>query len=249
MIKMEIEALNLINEYTGCNIKKLKETEDIFRNLFNKWVIEYKDTGNDEAVYEEDDFLWNALTCYVHHTKGYINEMHKLFIKLNYEPKIILDFGSGIGLSTLHLANKFPNAEIIYCNIGYAQKKIFIKLLRKYPHKNIKIIKDINNIVVDTICCFELFEHIKEPEQMLDVLLKLNPTYLIEASSFKCFDAPGHYDNYIYKGNIITNTEMKQKFSMLVKSKGFEKIWKIYKHKCWNDRPTAWVNSTSKKLF
>lgn len=76
----------------------------------------------------------------------------------------ILDLCSGMGLTTLMLAKRFPNACVYYNELNPASRTVFSELLSMSGLKNIVMLKaeEIEENV-DVICAFEAVEHIPHP--------------------------------------------------------------------------------------
>jgi len=189
----------------------------------------------DESLYQSDDYLFIALNCFVRYSKKFaLQTLNALSTeKLN----TVLDYGAGLGFTTKMLAEGFNNATIFCQNLKGSRQLAFCeKLLSGY--NNVKVVDEIDNLgVMDLICCWELFEHIKEPLLLLKQLLSHKPRYLSISNSFGA-KAYGHHSHYVVEGQDVSNSAMSRIFNAELRKSMYvvDERCKIF----WNRRPTIW---------
>ena len=89
---------------------------------------------------------------------------------INIQPKSILDFGCGVGLSLPYLLNNFPKANISATDISESSLSIVSNL---HPYVDIIPDQQLHNNLFDLILCSGVFHHIPVDER-LAVLRRLN---------------------------------------------------------------------------
>lgn len=72
----------------------------------------------------------------------------------------VLDIGPGIGLTTLMMAKRFPNATVYYAELNEASRTVFRELLAASKLQNVRFY---DGQQCDVTCFFEVVEHIPHP--------------------------------------------------------------------------------------
>jgi 2-polyprenyl-3-methyl-5-hydroxy-6-metoxy-1,4-benzoquinol methylase len=155
--------------------------------------------------------------------------------------KTILDFGAGLGLTTILLALNNPDKKIYYYDVP-EQTKFFKYLLeqRKDKIKNMYMIENIEELKkykFDIVISLENLEHFDKPyEHYKNIIKKITKKYFMYTASFS-IDAPGHYKEYkipsLKSGVeiVCTQKQVNRIFSKLIK-KDFKQVKRF-----WNNKP------------
>lgn len=233
-----------INKFTNQN--KEQYGCDYFGASTKLWYDTYRESGNDDALYDLPEYLWCCIGSYICSSKQYVQKIAKAFEKMQVKPKKILDFGAGVGLATYDLAEAFPDATIYYYNISKNQLSLFQQMLEKWPKENIVLIDKVDDLRdIDVVFCSELFEHIKEPVSLFKYVSEIHGVKMIlEASSFRFSDVAGHYETFKFDDEIVSCNETQKRFNKNVRKLGFESSSKLYGISCWNNRPNIWCKQT-----
>ena len=133
----------------------------------------------------------------------------------------VLDLCSGMGLTTLLIAKRFPNAKVYYNELNPASKTIFKKLLQKSGLKNVIVLNSEEitdeSIEIDVITACEAVEHIPSdkpgvgaPFPWLDKFLNKMPKggfFLYETMWNSEWNPKhktlGHFREYIFDKNHV----------------------------------------------
>jgi len=143
----------------------------------------------------------------------------------------IVDFGAGIGITTIMLANTLKDKDIFYYDL---YNKSFIEsLINNYDLNvnNLTIIK-LNEIVnVDCIITLEMLEHLKDPIQF--VRENDHYRYWVQTNAFSNVHV-GHYPSFLYEGKEIPGRSFVRKFNKFMR----EFYDEIYRG--WNSKPVIY---------
>jgi len=246
--KIESIALTTIKYLTSSKEKRQKLQYN--QTLEKKWYKYLKKGKKYYEVYADDKYIAELWACYIvyskkylkmifHPTKGITDQLKNI--------KSILDLGCGFGHTTINLKEYFPNSMVYGSNIkNTLQIKVAYKLSKKY---NFKIISDLNklNKKIDLLFASEYFEHIEKPiDNLLFIINKFNPKYLLIANSFGTIGI-GHFYSYLYKNKNYSGKEISKIFNLILKENNYKKI----KTSFWNNRPTFYIyeNKKIKKLI
>ena len=115
--------------------------------------------------------------------------------------KTFVDFGAGIGLSTLHLQQVLDmhmpgQVQVVYHNVVSAtsQNKIAEQVL---AGSSVKMCVQDDIPPGDAFLMSELLEHIRAPVAFVNALIKESrPAMLMHASTFSDPNSPGHFTHY-----------------------------------------------------
>ena len=215
--------------------KTLREELRIGQELELRWYKSVENGNPDFGVYDHPYYLAELVACWTIYSKEYIKNMNK-FMLFPKDPKVIVDLGCGIGLSTLALKQLFPNAEVFGTNLkNTMQYSICNSIAEKNDFKIVESILDIPKDV-DIVFASEYFEHISDPiKHLFDVIRYMSPKNLYAANSFNT-KAIGHFPFYIVADELVENKKLGRIFGSEMRLHGYEKI----STKLWNARPTYW---------
>lgn len=205
--------------------------------LLDRWYDSVERGFPDYGIYAEPIYLADMWLCW----QGYSRRYLELVLRLALEPARIVDVGCGLGYSTVLLKQMFPNAEVFATNLRHTPQWDFAGRLAK--EFNFTLVKHAGEIEhADLIFASEYFEHFEEPVRQLEDVLQLNPAALVIANSFNA-QSLGHFDRYSIAGEMIASRRTGRAFNDALRIRGYEKK----KTGWWNDRPSYWVKSTTKK--
>lgn len=192
---LEKKAIDFILDKTKLSEEELKEE---VKQLNVIWQSDNINTNL--SFYDSYVYCYETINCFKVYTKDNINKVRDVLKKANV--KSILDFGAGIGLSSLYLKEKFPNSSVYYYNIGTLQQNIL---------KNLDSLNNITPITTllstDVFCAFDVFEHFQNPiNEIKNILDVFQYKYLVFNNVFNYSDAIGHYKIYSHS-NIEFNGE------------------------------------------
>ena len=201
----------------------------------------------DFSIY--DDYLINGYYCWAGWTHQNVLDTVGFLHEINYTPERILDFGAGIGMSTVELALAYPNAEIVYANLGDLQIDMAKRLASHMGVTNITFTHERDFVAMkecDVVVAYEVFEHLREPITVVkQSILDGKCRVLIDNSSFTVH-APGHFPTYCSPdGKVIPNKKFRRTFNKAIRAAGFNSAEKVIIDKWpssfWNNRPAVFV--------
>lgn len=212
-----------------------KISEEEFFDLISKEDIIDKywyETGEcDYSIYNKKEYVFISYSCFKKYSRGFVKSTYKVLNSKKINS--ILDFGAGIGATTVLLSELFNCSDIYYQNVDGEQKE-FAKTIF---NDRIKTVDDI--IYADLMCFFELFEHIKKPIELLNKVIEVKPKFISVTNSFGA-KAYGHHSEFINDNDIICNKKMGRMFNSTLRRSGYKRHDEI---KFFNGRPTIWVLS------
>jgi len=145
----------------------------ILYNLYPKW---YQDRDA-WWLYSQDEYAFETLHCNLHVTapvskNGKFDDKHSMTYILQHQLEFldydqkdsfkILDLCSGMGLTTLVLAKRFPNSTVYYNELNQGTRRVFKRLLDISGLTNVIMLdKEEIDVDVDVLCAFEAVEHIQ----------------------------------------------------------------------------------------
>jgi len=209
---------NMMNENEN---EILEKCENIVKKYDNYWNNNYDKLSKLTKLkyYDDYDYLYDVFYCFYAHSINPINYINKYFKRINYSPISILDFGGGLGFTSLHLKRLFPNSKVTYYNIGKKQIEFAKNLFRK-EDVNIKILTKLNDLRIekfDVILTLEVLEHFKIPADILNFLKDINTKYLIDSNSFNA-NASGHYIEYTLNNEKYFRKNFRRIFNIYLKN-------------------------------
>jgi hypothetical protein len=230
------------NIMRACLLNEQIDTDEWYDNLATNGI-----DNPDFSVY--DDYLINGYYCWVEFTHKNVLDTVGFMNEISYRPGKILDFGAGIGASTVELAMAFPYAEIVYANTGDLQVDMAKRLANALGVTNITFTdeKDFASMAdCDVVVAYEVFEHLREPISVLrETVLEGKCAVFIDNSSFT-IRAPGHFPTYLSpEGAAIENTKFRRTYNKAIRIAGFvpanKSIPDLWSRGFWNNRPAVWV--------
>lgn len=217
-----------------------------------------------DQLYGNDNYLLETIHCSLHVTssleKNGVPQVSKCLYKLlktfyqmglNNNSLNIIDFGSGIGLTTLFMGLYLPNSTIYYNELNQKSRSIFKKLLKHSGLKNIKVIEEDewdNLPPLDVLVGIEFFEHIPnilnpkigDPMLVVDEWLPRcveNPMVIMNTywnDSNQALPSLGHFEEYMFDDNEVVKRWNRGKkspqmmFNKCMKSRGYQRLDGIY---------------------
>ena len=216
-----IELLKEVNKFTGFNIKSFKDVTMLEKETDYFWN---KHPG-DLSKYESFHYLYIALNCYKKYSRNSVKRLSEALPKK--EIKSILDFGAGLGLTSLQLAEEYPNAKVSYYNYpGSLQDRFFLSI----KDDKVEYLKKLTG-EYDVIFCSELFEHIEKPIDLLKKLMLRCKKYFCVSNAFGT-KSYGHYDAYIVDDHVVKPRKTSKIFNETMREQ-----FKDSKIRSWNGRP------------
>ena len=219
--------------------KSIRKTDKIFLELSNKWYddLNHQDTRNIYEVYNHDYYFVDVFNCFVSYSRDYIKRIIKSpYFQQLKDAKVIVDIGCGISYSTCLLKQIFPEAKVYAINLKDTKQWKFCEVMAE--RFDFTLVESIDYVeeTVDILFASEYFEHIYNPIEHVDNILKvLDPKHMIIANSFNTWGM-GHFTNYDVYGTIVQQEKIGKSFNKHLQSKNYEKI------KCgiWNNKPIIW---------
>jgi len=211
--------------------------------LEERW---YQSSCTDFSVYDDDYYFIDIWLCFVNFSRKYLRSLVKpntlndygnnSFIDISKNVRTVIDLGCGVGYSTASLKQLYPNSVVTGTNLENTKQWKFCQYMSK--RYNFNLCSDINNLhqEQDLVFASEYFEHIKNPIQHLNEVLRLNPKMLVLANAFNTV-ALGHFTEYLHDGEVIDQKFMSKIFNKHLRDSGYIKL----KTKFWNNRPNVWI--------
>lgn len=199
------------------------------QELDNWWYDNYKDFSR----YASWHYLYAGLNCFDRfskpcaiYAKQYLGDR---------EIKSIVDVGGGIGLSTMLLADLFPEAKVYYNNITPSLQADFFEAHKHYCTNIPQAMTEkemLQHGPFDMLFASEYFEHFEDPQQQTNFLLdKVGFKYLVINNSFNV-KAYGHFKEFKCVGETLAPKQMSKMWLRTVRS-----WYNELDVKCWNGRP------------
>ena len=211
-------------------LENKKKDPPILEPLYQQWYNS-RDPG---WLYNLKEYAFETLNCNLYvtiklHKSGETDKFATIknilahLELLDYDKKEsfnVLDLCSGMGLTTLMIAKRFPNSKVYYNELNPASRTIFQKLLTKSGLNNV-IVLDSEEIAdddleIDVITACEAVEHIPSlaigvgaPFPWLDKFLNKMPVgghFLYETmwnSEWNNGKTLGHFQTYDFDGNVV----------------------------------------------
>ena len=207
-----------------------KKDPPILDPLYTQWY----QTRDPNWLYNLKDYAFETLNCNLYvtvklHKTGSTDKFATIknilahLELLDYDNKSsfnVLDLCSGMGLTTLMIAKRFPNSTVYYNELNPASRTIFQAMLTKSGLKNIVVLNSEEiadeDLSIDVITACEAVEHIPSnvqgvgaPFPWLDKFLNKMPTgghFLYETmwnSEWNNGKTLGHFQTYDFDGNVV----------------------------------------------
>lgn len=234
--------IGMTNHKYGTALKK--PYGDYTDVMHKRWYEEGGLEARDFSFYSEPEYVAMAIDCYLGWTKGNVTNSIKFMTDFTtFTPQTIFDFGAGIGLSTLQLAQAFPSATVIYNNVDGAQKDMFNELIWWLNVPNVAFSNSL--VPTEMVCAYEVFEHFERPDIEAELLLNNAITqFYFDATSFS-IDSPGHFPTYLIGNQPFGQKQAKRHFNALIRSFGYKPTQMLGAKKFFNSRPTVYVRDSA----
>lgn len=219
-------------------IEKMEFGNELHGPYLQRWYDSLRAGKPDYTMYLNSYYLIQAWLSWKHYCRKYIKFIEK---HLDFFPDVntVIDYGCGIGFSTLMLEAVFKDALIYGTNIPLSLQYRFCELLLKYepcafikPHVVEKLPR-----ACDLAFCSEYFEHFERPiEHLRDIVQHNSPRIFLIANAFGA-KAVGHFNTYYDGRSTYAANEIGRAFSAELKQMGYCKL----KHDGWNNRPSIYI--------
>jgi hypothetical protein len=224
---------NIIFNEMKTNNEIIEVCKEKIKYLEEKWKSSNR---TDFSIYTHENYLYDMFICWNYFSKFSIGGMLNYFRKniLNYKDLEYFDDYNGTGMTTLPLIKE--GLKTYFYNDNSNQSNTFQLLCDKLNF--IRSEYDYSAKIYDVYISLEVIEHYKEPFLYLQKIMNKTKkdSYLVYATTFKS-EYLGHFDSYIYEGNVIEpkkmnrtiNNYLKENFDLLFI--GFNGLPKIYRRK------------------
>jgi len=201
------------------------------QDIENNWYESLERGEPDYSLYDDDYFAVEIWACWVVYSRKYLNQINKAMDLKGINS--IIDMGCGIGYTTATLKQMCPNAKVLGTNIeGTTQYKVASHIGEKY---GFNLIPKVNQ-QADMIFASEYFEHIEEPIQHIEDVVKIcSPKFLVIANAFGA-KSMGHFNFYKVGDKRIENKKIGRVFNAKLRDLGYKQL----KLGFWNNRPQVW---------
>jgi 2-polyprenyl-3-methyl-5-hydroxy-6-metoxy-1,4-benzoquinol methylase len=221
------------------NSSRAKGTGNISpRALERRWYESLASGTPDYTVYDGDDYLGEMWASWAFYARKYLRAVRDERITAHISPgSHVLDVGCGFGLTTVALSQMMPGTSVTATNTDTSRQTAAARRLGS-AH-GFTVVDNISKAgdSADVVFASEYFEHVPEPVDHLEEVLKLNPSLFIVASTY---DRPsvGHFDSVGYKvhGKVVPNKSVSRIFNNVLRDHGFTKLDTGF----WNNRPYCW---------
>jgi len=200
---------------------KLKATGSQNNEMYKRWIKDF----SDYSIYENNEYVYESIASFKFYSSRDVRYLYKHF--KDNPPKSILDYGCGIGLSTLYFAFLFPKTTIYAYDFSNKEIDFLKYLINKYSIKNIIIVS--SPIPAELVCCFEVLEHNKDLDDFIPKVLNNVVKYFAYSSCFKTVYL-GHFPEYYFNGKIVPHRKVKRQLNAYFKNK-FNYVGQGWKYK------------------
>lgn len=184
--------------------------------------------NDDTSFYATPEYAWLTLHCWRVWSASTLGLLGGFRDRQGFRPKKILDFGAGIGLTTLQLASMFPSAQVTYANIPCVQAAVASSLFKAFGLQNVIVTTPdkLAGLSHDTVVAVEVMEHIKDPAATLKSIIDPSTVAYVDASSF-AVDMAGHYESYSFDGRTVPRKRARRELTKAIRSLGFKSSWHV----------------------
>lgn len=232
------QSLKIIQDIEYSNEKDVVATSPYVKRWYDS-IYGENGYNPDYGVYDDEMYLASSLMCYYHYTRGNLKILDKntnLFSRDTIHQ--IIDYGCGIGYSSIALSELFPEAMVWGTNYKPSMQYEFIDNMA-LEQENFEAIDDFKKIgKIDIGFAAEYFEHFENPiGHLIEILDSNKPRVMVTANSFSAY-AVGHFNIYPVPGKEGKRgpAETTRGFNKVLRERGYTKYsnW-------WNGRPAIWV--------
>lgn len=239
------ELVELANGFKPLTVEQASKD---WPELYKQWEKSVDEGKPDYSVYEADSYLYESFLCWKLYASRYVKLLRKYLAKDDCKLKVdeiktIADLGCGCGYSTVALKSVFPDATVIGTNLPgtmqyYIDKKVCEGIDGCYMQDENDDFKE----SMDMIFASEFFEHLTNPIDLLEELIKkYSPKYFVVANTFTKMSL-GHFREYYYDGTAYTGPDMSRKFNDILRSHGYVAVETGF----FNNRPRVWMYNEPK---
>ena len=200
-------------------------------------VEEWEADKNQEDEYEGSEWFYGALASFVFTVKSLYGTYR--FLKADYpdfKPRIIVDWGAGLGMHSLIASWLWPEAKIVYFNVPGMQSNFAKQIKRAYEADNMYIKTKRENLPpkADLILSYEFLEHMKNPVEAARDMMALNPEFMSVSFSFTAA-CHGHYTYFETDDGEVHRSEVTRYVNDEFRGHGYSAVGHG-----WNARPVMW---------
>jgi 2-polyprenyl-3-methyl-5-hydroxy-6-metoxy-1,4-benzoquinol methylase len=186
-------------------------------------------------MYSSAEYALDICKCYTHYTKASINSTVKGLIDLRkHIPGLgdgwtFVDYFAGVGLGSIYLAQSLTaagiDANVVYHNSS--KNKTQVALAKRFAKEfgspaNLKLHLTADQPEADCYLFYEVFEHMREPWDFVQSLVKKNrPKCIVHASRFNLPNVSGHFKNYTIDGVVVSGKIATREFERKFASEGY----------------------------
>ena len=207
-----------------------KELQELEVKFGNEWRETWQ-PNDDVSFYATPEYAWLTLLCWQTWSGSTLGNLEKFALRTGFSPASVLDFGAGIGLTTLQLASMFPDAKITYANIPCVQASVAAVLFADFGVCNISSVApdDLKSMHHDAVVAVEVMEHIRDPGAALRSIVDSTTCAYVDASTFSV-DMAGHYETYSFGGTNVPRRKARRRFNKVIREDlGFKPSWHMLK--------------------
>jgi 2-polyprenyl-3-methyl-5-hydroxy-6-metoxy-1,4-benzoquinol methylase len=123
-----------------------------------------------------------------------------------------VDYFAGVGLGSIYFAQQLTaagiKADVVYHNSS--KNKTQVALAKRFAKEfgspsNLKMHLTADQPIGDCYLFYEVFEHVREPWDFTQSLIKKNrPKCIVHASRFNLPNVSGHFKNYTIDGTVVS---------------------------------------------
>lgn len=163
------------------------------------------------------------------------------------DPRTVIDFHGGMGLTAMRLGMAFPDATV-YSHSAVEQHRGWCREIA--AELGLTNVHPIDHLVpADLLIAQETMEHMKDPfKEVLEMMETVQPKQYLDGSSFS-IPSPGHFSVYTNGVMDIGRDHVKRRFYNYVRSFGFQEYWVARNlKKPFNSRPALFDRVTDHVL-
>lgn len=187
-------------------------------------------------VYESPAYLAELWACWAVYSRAYLKRLDQSDVRAVLgDVNSIVDLGCGIGFSTAAFREMFPDALVLGTDIeGSPQHEIATRV------QGFDVVR-LDDLLqpFDIVFASEYLEHFERPlEHLVEIVERLNPRVLVEASTFGP-RAIGHFELYLID-------EVRVEARLAARAVRGELTRRGYVRadvKMWNNRPAIWLRT------
>lgn len=217
--------------------------------LEDRWYASLKPKREpDWSVYDDDYYFVDLWVCWIVYSRRYLrsiisggflhhqSDFSESLLEKFQGASTIIDLGCGLGYTTASLKQLFPDSVVYGTNLeDTKQYKFCQKMAERYDFSIIPNLLYLGKSA-DLIIASEFFEHIFEPiEYLQNVIKQTSPRLLYIANSFNTRSI-GHFTYYKVGNEYVDQKEISRHFNTALRRMGYEQL----KTTLWNNKPGIW---------